>query len=398
MAPQEEELDLGALKMSARARGGRRWRPPWRRLALMAAAVIVVVAILRLAPLPFNATKVQTAPAQVVTPTQDRTVLTATGYTYARQRAAVGAKIIGRVVKLGVEEGDRVARGDLIAVLDSADLKAQVAAAQGRLDQAQATLDDAQREEKRQNALLAKDLTPQATYDSALARLDESRAKVASARADVEVAQAQAAYAVINAPIDGIVVERNIEVGEMVAPGGFTSQQSTGAIVRIADLSSLEVEADINESYIARVEIGQPVVINVDAVPNHPYHGKLRQVVPTADRQRGTVQVKVTLEDRDEHLVPDMSCAVRFLEPGTTEASLAGPSRILVPQAAVLTGAGRPAVFVVQDGRLHRTDVSLGPKEDGQIEIRAGLKGGETVVAQATTRLKDGERVRAVGP
>jgi len=187
-----------------------------------------------------------------------------------------------------------------------------------------------------------------------------------------------------------------VEVGEMVAPGGFTSQQSTGSIVRIANLESLEVEADINESYIARVKIGQPVVIKVDAVPDHPYRGRLRQVVPTADRQRGTVQVKVTIENRDERLVPDMSCAVSFLEPDTDLSSLDAPPRVMVPASAVREAAGERHVLVVENGRIRKVVVTVGTAEGDDVEIRSGLTGGEAVVREPGKNVKEGARVRAV--
>jgi RND family efflux transporter MFP subunit len=180
----------------------------------------------------------------------------------------------------------------------------------------------------------------------------------------------------------------------MVAPGGFTSQQSTGAIVRIANLESLEVEADVNESTIARLEIGQPAVVKVDAVPDRPYRGALRQIVPTGDRQRGTVQVKVTIEDRDARLVPDMSCAVTFLEPGTTAADLAAAPTVLVPRTAVLELEGRSAVFVVEQNRLRRVEVTLGAFDQDQVAVVSGLAGGETLVEGDLQRRRDGERVR----
>jgi RND family efflux transporter MFP subunit len=201
---------------------------------------------------------------------------------------------------------------------------------------------------------------------------------------------------VISSPVDGVVIERNVEVGEMVAPGGFTSQQSTGAIVRIADPSSLEVEADINESYIARVKLGQPAAIQVDAVPDHAYRGRLRQIVPTADRQRAVVEVKVSIDDRDERLVPDMSCTVTFLEQGSEGA---GPrqQRLSVPAAAVVEEDGETVVFVVRDERAERRIVELGERTGERIEVRAGLSAGDEVVLEPPAELGDGERVRVRG-
>jgi RND family efflux transporter MFP subunit len=400
MPDPADSLDLSTLSMSDEARQPRRRRrrSRWRTPLILVGALIVAGVLAWRLPLPFFLPRVATATAQVLTPVQARTVLTATGYTYARERAAVGAKIVGRVVRLGVDEGDSVKAGQMIAVLDSDDARAAVAVARGHLAEAQAELADAERDEARKRGLLDKGLLAQADYDPALARLERAQAAVESANGEVASAGAQAAYTTISAPIDGVVIERNVEVGEMVAPGGFTSQQGTGAIVRIANLESLEVEADINESYIAQVEIGQPGIIKVDAVPDRQYHGRLRQVVPTADRQRGTVQVKVTIEDRDEHLVPDMSSSVSFLEPGTRPEDLSGPSQVLVPESALLTKDGNTAVFVVEKGRLHRTEVTTGARTDGQVTIVSGLKGGETVARDGVEKLRDGARVRTVAP
>lgn len=298
--------DLAALRMDpaeVELRPRRRWLA-WL-LMLLAAGGGAAWAVL--APAPFLLPKVTTTTVQVVTPTEASTVLTATGYTYARLRAAVGAKIIGRVIDLRVDEGDRVRKGDVIAVLDSDDLHAAIEQNRAALAESRAHLADASRERGRQEKLQAAGVTTQADLDAARTQEAVYAAQVGTAEARLRAAQAQLSYAVIRSPLDGVVIQKNILVGEMVAPGGFTSQQSTGSIVRIADPHSLEIEADINESYIARLKIGQPAEIKIDAVPDRAYHGKLRQIVPTADRQKAVVQVKVTVDDADERLVPDMS-------------------------------------------------------------------------------------------
>ena len=311
-------------------------------------------------PIPWLLPQVETTRVQVLTPTQASTVLTATGYTYARSRAAVGAKIIGRVVELPVDEGDTIATGDIIAVLDSEDLQASVNLAEASLNEARARLADAEREFVRQADLVEDQLTSQALYDAAGTQREVALAQVGTAEARLNAAEAQLDYTVVRAPIDGVVIERNIEVGEMVAPGGFTSQQSTGSIVRIADPASLEVEADINESYIARLQLGQRASIRVDAVPDFDYSGSLRQIVPTADRQRAVVQVKVSIDNIDARLVPDMSCTVTFLEEGVDEAELVLPPKLLVPEEAVQYSGGAAFLFQVDEGLLRRVRVTLG--------------------------------------
>jgi RND family efflux transporter MFP subunit len=224
-------------------------------------------------------------------------------------------------------------------------------------------------------------------------------AQVRNGEARIAAARAQLAYARIYSPIDGVVIEKNVEVGEMVAPGGFTSQQSTGAIARLADPRSLEVEADINESYIARLRRGQPVAITVDAVPDQVYHGSLRQIVPTADRQRAVVQVKVTIDDRDERLVPDMSSTVTFLEEGTQAADLqnAKSTSYLAAAAVVEEGGGATYVWVVETETLHRREVQLGAVEGADRVLLGGLAAGEVVALPGAKPFKEGMKVRIKG-
>jgi len=364
-------------------------------LLLVAAAVF---AFYRVPPdqyVPFLMPEVETTTVQRLTPEQASTVLTATGYTYARVRAAVGAKITGRITELHVDEGDSVALGDLIAVLDSEDLEAAVRRAEAALIESTARLADAVREENRQRRVVEAGVAPSADLDAAITTLQVARAQVGTARASLDSVRAQLEYTVIRSPVNGVVIERTVEVGEMVAPGGFTSQQSTGALVRIADPTSLEVEADINESFIARIQLGQPATIKVDAVPDHEYHGTLRQIVPTADRQRAVVQVKVTIDDRDARLVPDMSCSVTFLQEGVDETVLQADPKILVAAEAIANDGGGDYVLLLREGRLERLAIELGLEQDGnQFEVLSGLRGGEVVVRSPTPELTPGLRVR----
>jgi RND family efflux transporter MFP subunit len=262
--------------------------------------------------------------------------------------------------------------------------------------EAQARLVDAEREARRQRELVAAKVAPQAELDSAETMLQVLQATVNTQQARVDAIQAQLAYTVIRSPISGVVIERNVEVGEMVAPGGFTSQQSTGSIVRIADPASLEVEADVNESFISRLRPGQPASIRVDAVPDRTYSGRLRQIVPTADRQRAVVEVKVTIDDRDERLVPDMSSTVTFMEEGS-EARVTEEPKLYVPAAAVLSQGGASVVYRLRDGRAEKTVVEIAPAEEDEsrVEVLAGLEAADVVVVAPDPGLRDGQRVRS---
>jgi HlyD family secretion protein len=392
------EPDLSVLRMEREGaankpvEAGRSRRLLVGLVVLAAAAIFAVVAVPRL---PWIAPEIEAATVRVLTPGEASQVLTATGYTYARERASVGAKIIGRVERLLVDEGDRVRRGDTIAVLDSDDLVAELQQRRAALLEARANLADAQRQESRFARLLAEKAIAQAEYDAEATRLEVTEAHVAVAEANLANARARLQYAVIRAPIPGVVIERRIEVGEMVAPGGFTTQQATGAIVRIANPESLEVEADINESYISRLSLGQPSVIRVDAVPGREYRGRLRQIVPTADRQRAVVQVKVTIDDRDDRLLPDMSCNVTFLEEESqAESTAVGGPMVVAPQASVLQDADGSHVYVLVDDRVRRIAVELGEEVGDDVEIRSGLSGGERVAVTGFAGLEDGRRVR----
>ena len=394
-AGTDRRPDLSALRMSEEDYSPRRAR--WWFWLVGGAIIAGGVYFAYRLPVPWLLPEVETTRVQVLTPTQASTVLTATGYTYARARAAVGAKIIGRVVELPVDEGDTIAAGDIIAVLDSEDLQASVRLAEASLNEARARLADAEREFARQADLVQDRLTSQALYDAALTQREVALAQVGTAEARLNSAQATLDYTVVRAPIDGVIIERNIEMGEMVAPGGFTSQQSTGSIVRIADPASLEVEADINESYIARLQLGQRASIRVDAVPGFEYSGRLRQIVPTADRQRAVVQVKVSIDNIDERLVPDMSCTVTFLEEGIDETELIQPPKLLVPEQAIQYAGGAAFLFQVDDGQLRRVRVTLGEASDGRVEVLEGVQGGETIVGRDVSSLEDGQRVRIEG-
>lgn len=389
--------DLSALRMDRAAYEA----PPRRHWGWVIAVLLLggVGAWVWLAPAPFLLPKVETTTVQVVTPTEASTVLTATGYTYAKDRAAVGSRVIGRVVELKVDEGDRIQKGDVIAILDSADLRAQIDQTKARLAETEARLADAERENGRQQRLVAEGVVTRAAADSAATALAIAKAQVETAKAALRADMAQLEYTVIKAPLSGVVIERNVEVGEMVAPGGFTSQQSTGAIVRIAGLDSLEVEADINESYIARIKPGQTAEIKIDAVPDRKYAGHLRQIVPTADRQKAVVQVKVAIDDADERLVPDMSSTVTFLDDGAAKRISEEKPRIYVPKSAVGRDGAAAYVFRLKDGALERREIAgvdevVDGKATDRFEVTSGLSGGETIVKVATGKLADGQKVR----
>jgi RND family efflux transporter MFP subunit len=337
----------------------------------------------------------------------------ANGYVVARTKAAVSAKIPGRLAVLSVSEGSAVQKGDIIARLDNADYAAAVGQAEAQLASAKATLietqsdrDQLKREFARVRDIRAQNpnLVSQQEVENAEskvqqgdARVDAQRARVDAAAAGLRVAQANLENTYIRAPFSGTVLRKEAEVGEVVAPsvgGGLTR----GAVVTMADLATLEVEVDVNEAYIARIQSGQQARITLDAYPDTAFRGTVRQVVPTADRQRATVQVKVAIIDRDPRILTEMGAKVEFLQAARpVAAGAAAPVervRIMVPAEAVRTANGRDVVWIVRDGRLQSRDVDAGPVSGNFREIRSGLSGGEQLLVAGVETPKQGQRVK----
>ncbi|MFL5533817.1 MAG: efflux RND transporter periplasmic adaptor subunit, partial [Gemmatimonadales bacterium] len=337
--------------------------------------------------------------------------VTANGYVVARTRASVSAKLPGRIAELRVSEGSTLKKDEIIATLENADYQAQLAQAQAAeataradLMEARASLATASRDAKRLRDIRTQDskAVAEQDFDAAQGRESEAQARVQAAEARIGSARAAAGFAranlentVIRAPFSGTVLRKEAEVGEVVAPsvgGGLTR----GAVVTMADLTTLEVEVDVNEAYIARVTGGQPAKITLDAYPDTSFRGRVRQVVPTADRQRATVQVKVGIVDRDPRILPEMGARVDFLD--TTHvasgAAPSGPPRFRVPAAAVRELNGQSVVWLVRNGRLESRQVDAGPVSGGFREIRSGLSGGELLLTGGVDEPKAGMRVK----
>lgn len=344
-----------------------------------------------------------------------QTTVTANGYVVARTKASVSAKTAGRLAFLGVSEGSFVRRGTVIARLDNADFQAavgqaeaNVAAAEASLIEARSDRDQAAREAKRlrdvraQNANLvsAQELeNGESRAAQAEARVNAAEARERVAEAGLRLAVANNENTIIRAPFTGTVLRKDAEVGEVVAPsvgGGLTR----GAVVTMADLETLEVEVDVNEAYIARVTKGLPALITLDAYPDTSFRGSVRQVVPTADRQRATVQVKVSIADRDARILPEMGARVDFQQPADKEVaksdSASAPSRpiVRVPQGAVHEDGGKNVVFIVRGDRLVRREIEAGPVSAGFREVRSGLSGGEQLLVGGVESPTDGMRVK----
>ncbi|HXS82068.1 MAG TPA: efflux RND transporter periplasmic adaptor subunit, partial [Methylomirabilota bacterium] len=318
--------------------------------------------------------------------------ISANGYVVARTKASVSSKVLGRLSWVGITEGSEVKVNEVIARLESADYEAALLAANANVAQLDAQHVQAQRDLKRAQSLRAQDLVSDADLESAQTRVEVSLAQANAGRAQARLAEATLENTRVRAPFTGTVLRKDAEVGEIVAPSSAGGGLTRTAIVTMADLSTLEVEVDVNEAYIAQVVNGQPARITLDAYPDTSFAGRVRQVVPTADRQKATVLVKVSILDRDPRILPEMGAKVVF--EARDAQVVAAPRRVFVPQAALVQSGGRASVWVMENDKVRQQAVDVGPARGDRIEVRQGLLGGESLVLSPPAGLKDGTKVK----
>jgi RND family efflux transporter MFP subunit len=318
--------------------------------------------------------------------------ITANGYVVARTKASVAAKLAGQLEYLGVSEGSRLRRGEVLARIESGDQQAALAQAQAALAQAQASLEQGQHDLERAQRLATEQVLSAADLENARTRVDVLDAQLGQARAQVQLAEVGLENTRVRAPFDGTVLRKDAEVGEIVAPASAGGSLTRTSIVTMADLATLEVEVDVNEAYIAQIRNGQAARITLDAYPDTSFAGRVRQVVPTADRQKATVLVKVSILDRDPRILPEMGAKVVFLR--EADPALAAPRRVLVPEAVVVRADGETRVWVIEGERVAARPVTLGAARGADLEVHDGLTGGERVVLHPPAGLKPGARVR----
>ncbi len=329
--------ELASLKIDRTRSHSNPWR--WPLLLLVPVVVVLLGLYAWRAQRAFTAPEVTTTTATLtrdVQPSAGTPVLTASGYVVARRKAVVSAKIQGRLSELRVEEGSVVRAGEVLARLESNDYEAAVERSRAAVQRAEADLAESQRQLRVAEKLTREKVLDTDSRDAAASRVRVSEAALAQAKADLDFSKAQLQNTVIRAPFAGTVVKKMAEVGESVAPipPGVNISTSSGAIVALADLATLEVEADVAEANVAKVSSGQPAEVTVEAIPDRRYKAVLRQVIPTADRTKATVTVKVTILDKDKDLKPEMSAKVTFLEPERKQqqaAAAAGPRRARCP-------------------------------------------------------------------
>jgi len=395
--PDATAPDIGKLKIDrglAPIRTSRRRK--WLWLGSVAVAVIAGGAWYAAQPHP-----VEVATTAVVTsyPSQQFVQLNATGYVVAQRKAAIASKATGRLEWLGVAEGSTVKAGEVIARLDNRDVVAQAQSAQAAVRAARASLESAKAEErdassqlKRNQDLVVQGFVSQASLDSVKMRAERAVAGVANAQAAISVAEANAQnaqvavdYTLIRAPFDGVIVSKAANVGDMVTP--FSSAvDSKGAVVNMVDMSTLEVEADVSEGSLAKVRVGQPCEITLDALPDARFRGHVSRMVPTVDRAKATVVTKVRFDAIDPRILPDMSAKVSFLAREVT-AEQQKPLLAVNPDALAARG-GATVLFVVRDGKVAQVPVQRGAALGDVVAIEGAVKPGEKAVLTPAAELK----------
>ena len=395
--------DLSSLRIDDHKRGSQ--GKPWVRWAF---GIIFICALIALSVYALRSRDVAVEVMTVHATTGDNniTLLNASGYVTPRRRSTIAAKITGRVTAVYTDEGMHVREGQVLATLDESDAKVRLDSARADmmatrvgLADLQVNLANAKLDLTRAKGLAAAGVGTQQALDLARtnvesyeARIMLTKEQVLAAESKVQVAQQDLDNCIVRAPYAGLVVSKDAQVGEMVSPisagGGFTR---TG-IATLVDMNSLEIEVDVNESYIARVVPGQRVIAVLDAYPDWKIPAHVRTIIPTADRQKATVKVRISFDKLDPRIIPDMGVKVSFLEDQPRSASKA--PKIMVPSAAVRNDNGSTIVFLYRDGKLERRAVKVGDVSENQEEIIAGLTDGDQIVSRNLANLRDGEAVK----
>jgi RND family efflux transporter MFP subunit len=404
-APKTSLDDLRIERKDAPARRSNRWL--WPLVILVLIAAIAAVRWFTHSP----AIEVTTAPVRAISSGDaERIVLNASGYVTARRKATISAKITGKVAEVLIEEGMRVKAGQVLARLDNSNLKTSLDVAESQLDSARLNLDEtrallkqADNEFRRATQLANQKIASQSDLDKAESDAVSIKARLARQEQDVTVAERQLAMwkqqlddAIIRAPFDGVVTTKDVQPGEMISPvsagGGFTR---TG-VCTIVDMESLEIEIDVNESYINRVAADQPVEATLDAYTTWKIPCKVIAIIPTADRQKSTVKVRVGFDKLDPRILPEMGVKVAFRETGGSTPTAA--RTMLTPKTAIQQQGGRDVVLVVQNGVVERRAVTVSGSDGDDVIISAGVADGERVVVLGPKDLTDGAKVREKKP
>jgi HlyD family secretion protein len=398
--------DLASLRIDHTARAGSSRRGLW-------ISVLIVLIVMAVAGWAWS-TRVEAVPVKAIVVKAETgggaapgAVLNASGYVTARRRATVSSKVTGKVLEVFVEEGRAVKKGQVLAKLDDSQVRAALSVGEAQLETArrgaaeeEARLREADLTLARREQLVKEQVISKSELDSARAEVESLKARIAVAQQQVRVSESivnqrrtDLVDMQVRAPFDGVAISKDAQPGEMISPvsagGGFTRS----GIATIVDMTSLEVEVDVNESYINRVHSGMPVEAVLDAYPDWRIPAHVIATIPSADRQKATVKVRIGFEQLEPRILPDMGVKVSFLNERPAADAAARP-RLLVPKAAVRSADGRSIVFVMRDDRVERRAVSVGSTMGDQTEVLSGVSAGERVVVEGPQTLKDGDKVK----
>jgi len=376
-----------------------------KKIIYGAAAFVILISVLFLSGFLSPAIKVQAASVSQIYPSQTLTLLNASGYVVAQRKAALASKITGRIIELNVEEGSRVREGDIIARLESNDVAAardQAAAnmkvARANLESGQANLKDAYLSFSRNKQLVKNGYIAQSDFDTSEARYKSAGAAVNAAEQSVKAAAAALRganvaidYTVLRSPFDAVVLTKNADIGDIVTPIGATANVQS-AVVTVADMNSLVVEVDVSESNIGIVKLGQPCEIQLDALPGMRFRGQTHMIVPTADRTKATVMVKVRFIDKDNRVLPEMSAKVAFLSREVAPDEM--KSFTAVSQSALVTRDGKTMIFLIEENKAKAVTVTTGKQMGDMVEVLQGVKAGDKVILKPSDKLRDGSKIK----
>jgi RND family efflux transporter MFP subunit len=359
-------------------------------------ALAIIAAIIILYPIVFSKTiEVKLTSVMLQSTAQTSAVLTASGYVVAQRQASVSSKGTGVMVYLGVVEGDKVKKGQIIARLDDRDIQAQLDEAKSGLQLYQAQLNEVQNSYNREKELFSRGLSSQQNLDQAETTYNMLLANIEIAKARIQEAEVSLENMIIRAPFDGTVLTKNAEVGEIVAPFG-ASTTSRAAVVTIADMNSLMIEADVSESNIDRIKTNQDCEIVLDAYPQKSYPGYVFKIVPTADRSKATVMVKVGFKEYDSRVLPEMSAKVSFLSQPIDAKMLSEEKYLVVQTSAIRQENGSSVVYKVDNDTAVPVEIKTGRSIGNYTEVISGLEAGDSVIGKITDEIKAGTKVKIV--
>jgi RND family efflux transporter MFP subunit len=398
--------DIAKLKIEKSEKIGK----PGRRGKKILVIAVLFLLIPAAAGLYFGGILVPAVSVDVTTvspfyPSQSMSLLNASGYIVAQRKASVASKVTGRLVALMVEEGSKIKQGDIIARMENIDVSAikdQAAAnlntARATLEQTRADRDNAQREYERYKQLIAKEYVSKSDYEvvetryrRAVEGVKAAEAGVHSGEAALKNAEASLDYTLIRAPFDAVVLTKNADIGDIVTPIGAAAN-AKAAVVSIADMNSLQVEVDVSETSITTIRVGQPCIIQLDALPEARFRGEVHAIVPTVDRSKATVLVKVRFLDKDRRMLPDMSAKVSFLPRRLAPEEM--KPRLAAVRSSLIDRNGRTFTYLLEGNRVRETPVRIGATFGDMVEILSGLKAGDRVVITPPKGLKDGSRIK----